>query len=106
MIAIVVDKNNKETKRIIDPSPRWIVKQLETYTCQVLFRKKLNGQFRSLKCTRNFEKLPSEYESLIHGVIENPHGYKDIIPVWDISSREWKSFYYDSIYAFKVLLGE
>jgi len=107
MLAIIVDSYNKETKRIIDPSINWVIKQLDTYTCQVLFRKKLNGQFRSLKCTRNIKKLPREYKNfLISQVISNPHGYKDLIPVWDVMSRDWKSFYYDSIQTIKVLSGE
>jgi len=55
MIGIVRDKDNKEIKRVQNPSRDWMVKQLNENVCQVLFKKKLNGQFRSLKCTRRLE---------------------------------------------------
>ena len=38
------------------------------------------------------------YESVIH----NPHGIYDLIPVWEVVTKEWKSFYYDSVMFFTV----
>jgi hypothetical protein len=106
MLAIVRDKNYKEIKRIQQPSKEWVIKQLNENVCQILFKKKLNGKFRSLKCTRSFKTLPRKYKLQDIDNIQNPHGYSDIIPVWDISTRDWKSFYYDTVYVFTVLLGE
>jgi len=106
MVGIVRDKDNKEIKRVQNPSRDWMVKQLNENVCQVLFKKKLNGQFRSLKCTRSLKKLPRKYKLETIDDIQNPHGYVDLIPVWDISSRDWKSYYHGSVYIFTVLLGE
>ena len=106
MIGIVRDKDNKEIKRVQNPSRDWMVKHLNENVCQVLFKKKLNGQFRSLKCTRSLKKLPRKYKLETIDAIQNPHGYTQIITVWDVNSRDWKSFYYGSVYNFTVLLGE
>lgn len=105
MIGLVRDKNYKVVERVILPKIEWMINKLEKNTCLVLFKKKKNGQYRSLKCTRNLDKLPRDRKNVIR-TIENPHGYDNIITVWEVSSREWKSFYYDSVHSFTVLLGE
>jgi hypothetical protein len=50
--------------------------------------------------------MPRKYKGDYSFVIENPHGYTDIIPVWDSTSREWKSFYYSSIIGMTIFTGE
>lgn len=106
MIAYIRDKNYNLIKKIEDPDKSWILEQLEKNICLVLFRKKTSGIFRSLKCTRNLDKFPKKFKIKYKEFIENPHGYDNIVPVWELSTREWKSFYYSSIYSFTVLLGE
>lgn len=105
MVAIFLDENLKEVQRIESPSIEWLLGKLETHTCQVFFRKRLNGRFRSLKCTRNKSKLPNSYRSLDE-VFMNPHGIPDLITVWDTTTRDWKSFYYDSVLFFTVYLNK
>lgn len=100
MLAIIRDINNKEIDRINDPSLDWILEQLNEYTCEIMFRKKLNGRFRTLTCTRNPKKIPV---SVSRYGIRNPHGYEQIIPVWDLNDSEWKSFYYYYIQNMNVL---
>lgn len=91
MLAILRDENNKEIGRVIDPPLGWVLSQLRQYTCEIMFRKKLNGRFRTLKCTQNPKNIPV----LPPGKsIRNPHGYGELIPVWDLNDSEWKSFYY------------
>lgn len=106
MYAVIKDKNNKEVKKIQRPSREWIIGQLEKYVCVIFFRKKLTGTFRSLKCTRNLSKIPKDYKIKYAESIQNPHGYDEIIPVWEVTTRDWKSFYYSSVYSITVLLGE
>lgn len=106
MVGIVRDNSYKIIERVSVPSREWVVDKLEKHVCLILFKKKLNGQFRALKCTRNEKKIPRKYKSLLSEGIYNPHGYEDLIPVWETESREWKSFYIDSILSITVLLGE
>lgn len=104
MVATVLDYNLKEVKKISNPGVDWVLEHLQTHVCQVFFRKKLNGKYRSIKCTREFSKLPVRYKSLSADEILNPHGILDLIPVWEIVTKDWKSFYYDSIIYFNVYL--
>lgn len=106
MVGLVRDKTYAIIERVANPDKNWVIDKLETDVCLVVFRKKVNGQFRSLKCTRSLSLLPRKYKPSFFQGIENPHGYENIIPVWDIFSREWKSFYLESVTTFTVLLGE
>lgn len=106
MIALIKQKDNKVVQKINFPSIDWVIEQLSENVCRVFFRKKVNGQFRSLDCTRNLKLLPRRYKVGYRNGIENPHGYDNIIPVWDINDRNWKSFDYNSVYSITVLLGE
>jgi hypothetical protein len=45
MVAIILDSNLKEVKRIDDPDINWVIGKLNTHICQVFFRKRLNGNF-------------------------------------------------------------
>lgn len=105
MVGIIRDISNRELIKIINPSTEWMIEQLENHVCQVFFRKRLNGQFRSIRCTRNIRKLPRKYKIKYAQGIQNPQGYTDIIPVWDNESRDWKSFHRTSVINFTVLLG-
>ena len=103
MIGLVRDRSYRVVNKLFNPSMDWMKDQLEKNVCLVLFKKKLNGQYRSMKCTRNLSKLPRNRKTMI-STIENPHGYDNIITVWEVESREWKSFYYESVHSFTVLL--
>jgi hypothetical protein len=105
MVAIVRNKI-KEVQKIYNPSKTWLVNNLDKYTCDIFFRKSTNGQFRSIVCTRNTKLLPRKFKDKYKDFIENPHGYSDIIPVWDVTSREWKSFYFSNIISITVNIGD
>jgi hypothetical protein len=96
MVGIIKDYRNFEIYRIQNPPKKWIISKLENYICQILFKKELNGRFRSLKCTRQIKQLPVKNVQYQYD-IENPHGYTNIIPVWDVENKKWKSFYYQNI---------
>ena len=81
MVGIVLDKNGREIQRVNNPTKKWITDKLNSNICQVFFRKRLNGQFRSIKCTRNFEKIPKKYKYEYQFGIQNPHGYDDLIHI-------------------------
>jgi len=106
MIGLIRNEDYKVIDRISNPKKEWVLDKLDNEICLVVFKKKSNGQFRSLKCTRNLKLLPRKHKPRYNEIIENPHGYDDIIPVWDIFTREWKSFYNNSILSISVLLGE
>lgn len=106
MLGIVKNEKDQEVERVIMPSYDWIVEHLEKNICIIFFRKRLNGRFRSIRCTRDFTKLPKKYKSkYLQEGIENPHGINSIIPVWETSSREWKSFYYENLLSITVYTG-
>lgn len=106
-IGYIRDESYKIIQKISNPNRDWVIEKLDSHVCLILFRKKLNGQFRALKCTRDVEKLPRQYKTLLSTQgIYNPNGYDDLIPVWEVDSREWKSFYLNSIFSITVLLGE
>lgn len=106
MYAIVVDKYNREVQRINFPTKEWLIESLEQFDCQIFFRKSTTGQFRSLFCTRNLKKIPRRFKQKYAELIENPHGYANIVPVWDIDSRDWKSFYFESVIKITVNIGD
>lgn len=106
MYAIVLDKNNKELQRINHPTKSWLLEKLQKHNCSIFFRKTTNGQFRSLLCTRNLKKLPRRFKEKYVELINNPHGYDDIVPVWDVNSRDWKSFYYSNVISITIYTGD
>jgi len=70
-----------------------VIKSLTKGVCKVVFRKVTNGQFRSMYCTLE-EKALSKNARRYLGRILNPSQEDDIdiVPVFDIIKRDWRSF--------------
>jgi hypothetical protein len=76
-----------------------ILKYLSQGICKVYFRKISNGRFRSLYCTLSPLVLPKKYQSYLSEIFSY-NTRLDIVPVYDILDKEWKSFYLESIINF------
>ena len=70
-----------------------VVSSLLKGTCKVVFRKVTNGQFRAMFCTLKEEKLPNNTARYL-GRIASPSQEDDLdlVPVYDIIKRDWRSF--------------
>jgi hypothetical protein len=74
-----------------------ILNYLSGGVCKVHFRKVTDGRFRSLYCTLSPTILPREYQKYINEIFYNQ---LDLILVYDIIDKTWKSFYIQSILYF------
>ena len=74
--------------------------KLRTGEVRVLFKKK-NGDNRDMLCTLSESIIGQEYQKeVMSGKKSNP----DVLPVWDVEKKGWRSFRLDSIIA--ILEGD
>lgn len=70
---------------------------LKTNTCEIVFTK-TNGEKRVMKCTLLESALPP-FNETSRKKTSNP----DIIPVYDLENKDWRSFRTDSLVEIKVI---
>lgn len=82
-----------------DISRESLIESLTKGFCKVQFRKQTNGRFRSLICTLDSKQIPAKY---MDGVAKTIEGGEDanLLPVFDLVSRDWKSFYIPNVLYF------
>jgi hypothetical protein len=66
--------------------------ELSLGICKVSFRKVSNGQFRTIYCTLKKEMIPEKYHDTIQLII-GEQNLLDVLPIYDIKEKAWKSFY-------------
>lgn len=73
---------------------------LQTGTAKVIFTKK-DGTVRELLCTLMPSALPAQtdLEEAVQKKTPNP----EVLAVWDLENKGWRSFRYDSVIGFSVL---
>lgn len=73
---------------------------LQTGCAKVVFTKK-DGSVRELLCTLMPSQLPAQtdLEEAVQKKTPNP----EVLAVWDIENKGWRSFRYDSVLGFSVL---
>lgn len=78
-----------------------LVDHLTKGFCKVQFRKQSTGRFRSLVCTLNPNQIPAKYAK---GAVKSVSGGEnpDLLPVFDMVSRDWKSFYIKNVLYFQT----
>jgi hypothetical protein len=69
-----------------------LVDKLSSNVCTVRFTKR-DGTLRTLKCTRDLSKIPSEKHPL--DKINEPFG--GLVDVYDLVKQDWRSFNYDRL---------
>ena len=72
---------------------------LQTAILNIAFIKK-DGSHRDLRCTLRPDLLPAQtdLEEAVQKKTPNP----DILAVWDLENKGWRSFRYDSIIGFSL----
>lgn len=61
---------------------------------------KVNGDLRKMKCTKNFDSIPTEKHPIGKGVtLVND----SVIRVYDVDADGWRSFRADAVKTFKVI---
>ena len=67
--------------------------------CKVVFTKK-NGDERIMHCTLQESMLPEQMD--IEEEIQKKKPNPDVLAVWDVEAKGWRSFRWDSVKDFKV----
>jgi len=67
--------------------------------CKVVFTKK-NGDERVMHCTLQESMLPEQLD--IEEAIQNKKPNPDVLAVWDVEAKGWRSFRWDSIKDFST----
>ena len=96
-----MDLTEKETKLF----KKWLKSHLAFGPVTVTFTKK-DGTERVMKCTTSLALVP--VEPVVEGV-ETKREKKvneDVMPVYDLESKHWKSFRWDSIKQVTFTIGE
>ena len=95
------EKNNLVKDRVADlkniPTLDNLWEELTTKVLKVTF-KKLNGDTRVLTCTISPTFIP---EKMAESEVEN--ATKNLVNVWDIEAKGWRSFHYDRVENIEVL---
>lgn len=73
---------------------RSLIHELQEGTCRIYFRKVTNGRFRSLYCTLDPLKIVPKNSTI--GITNQIRNY-DLLPVFDLVSNSWKSFYISNV---------
>jgi hypothetical protein len=69
-----------------------ILKNLTNGICKVIFKKVTDGRFRSMLCTLNPDYVPMKFEKGIMEVFKSEQDDIDLVPVFDIIHKDWRSF--------------
>ena len=67
--------------------------------CKVVFTKK-NGDERVMHCTLQESELPPQID--VEEVIQKKKPNPDVLAVWDVEAKGWRSFRWDSIKEFNT----
>jgi hypothetical protein len=59
--------------------------------------KKMDGELRTMRCTRQLSMVPAEHQPKI-----KRRASPDVAVVFDLEKNDWRSFHYDSVRKFKV----
>lgn len=71
-----------------------LINFLKDAICEVTFQK-VNGDTRIMKCTLNESELPPQVDVEEHIQKKTPN--ENVLAVWDVESKGWRSFRWDSI---------
>ena len=81
---------------------KWLKKHLAYGPTTIVFTKK-DGTERVMNCTINAELVPAEPS--IEGVVKKEKKVnEEVMPVYDLDAKAWKSFRWDSIKQVRVEL--
>lgn len=73
-----------------------LLEHLSQGFCKIQFRKATNGRFRSVFGTLNLKNIPAKYTKSVKETFSG-EGNTDLLPVFDMVSGDWKSFYISNV---------
>ena len=76
-----------------------LVTILRNNQCRVVFKKKDNT-LRTMYCTLQEDKLPPK--ELVRNASVERRKNTEVIPVWDLVKKSWRSFRFNSIRDFNI----
>ena len=76
-----------------------IIDSLHKQICKVIFTK-ANGDTRIMHCTLKEDELPAQTDLEEHIQKKKPN--PDVLAVWDVEAKGWRSFRWDSLKEFKT----
>ncbi len=92
--------NEKEFKLF----KKWLTGHLKFGPTTIVFTKK-DGTEREMLCTINPELVPQE--PIVEDVIKKEKKVnEDVLPVYDLEAKGWRSFRWDSIKSVKFTIGD
>ena len=74
-----------------------VKEDLHDGVCKVVFTK-ANGDERVMHCTLREELLPPQMD--VEEVIQKKKSNPDVLAVWDVEAKGWRSFRWDSVKEF------
>ena len=78
--------------------PDEIIKKLLTDTWTVFFKKVSDGSLREMKCSLMEEYVGRKQRNTFKKGMTTR---KDVLPVWDIDSKGWRSFRFNTVIGMK-----
>jgi hypothetical protein len=101
----VVEENDTSTTEIIKPTAQQLLSELSKSVCTLFFYKITDGTIRKMRCTLNENAFSEKYSSnrqiknkIISDFTNGKHNKQGLVPVWDMDSSSWKSFYINRVY--------
>jgi hypothetical protein len=76
-----------------------VISKLHQSVCKVVFTK-ANGDNRILHCTLQESMLPAQVD--LEEQIQKKKPNPDVLAVWDVEAKGWRSFRWDSVKEFKT----
>ena len=74
-----------------------ILKDLHSGVCKVVFTK-VNGENRVMHCTLEESLLPAQQD--IEEAIQKKKPNPEVLAVWDVEAKGWRSFRWDALKEF------
>jgi len=101
----IVEENDTSETEIYKPTPEQVYSELEKSECTLFFYKMTDGTARKMRCTLNQSAFSEKYSTnrqiknvILSNFANGKHGKSGLVPVWDLDSQSWKSFYINRVY--------
>jgi hypothetical protein len=101
----IVEQDDTTETQIYKPTPEQLYSELEKSECTLFFYKMTDGTARRMRCTLNESAFTEKYQAndnikniILSNFANGKHGKAGLVPVWDLDSKSWKSFYVNRVY--------
>lgn len=101
----IVEENDASTTEIMNPTAQQLYSELSKSVCTLFFYKITDGSMRKMRCTLNENAFSEKYNSnselknkILSDFSNGKHNRQGLVPVWDMDSSSWKSFYINRVY--------